>query len=81
LLYWKLHNPAKLQSCVAGRGDKLVNEKDNQTYSLTQMLKPGERVELSSTKAKDDPGKLTFEVRKMSKDFGQCTAITAEQRQ
>jgi hypothetical protein len=35
LLYWKLHNRAKLQGCVAGGGDKLVNEKDNQTYSLT----------------------------------------------
>src|SRR6266568_349715 len=35
LLYWKLHNRAKLQGCVTGEGDKLVNEKTNQTYSLT----------------------------------------------
>jgi len=34
VLYWKLHNHAKLQGCVAGDGDKLVNEKDNQTYTL-----------------------------------------------
>jgi hypothetical protein len=34
LLYWKHHNRAKLQGCLAGGGDKLVNEKDNQTYSL-----------------------------------------------
>jgi len=60
LLYWKLHNRAKLQGCVAGDGNKLVNEKDNQTYSLTNKqnnsLKPGERVELLGTKTKDPSG-------------------------
>ncbi len=85
LLYWKLHNRAKLQGCVAGGGDKLVSEKDNQTYSLTnkqnESLKPGERVELLGKKAKDASGEPTFEVHKMSKDLGQCTATTAEQRQ
>jgi len=84
LLYWKLHNRAKLQGCVAGDGDKLVNEKDNQTYNLTnkhnQSLKPGERVELLGTKAKGSSGEPTFEVHKMSKNLGQCTATTAEQR-
>src|SRR6266581_9309625 len=35
LLYWKLHNRAKLRGCVAGEGDKLVNEKTNQSYNLT----------------------------------------------
>jgi hypothetical protein len=84
LLYWKHHNRAKLQGCVAGSGDKLVDEKDNQTYSLSnpqnETLKPGERVELLGKKAKDDSGEPTFEVHKMSKDLGQCTATTAEQR-
>ena len=84
LLYWKLHNRAKLQGCVAGDGDKLVNEKDNRTYSLTntqyKSLKPGERVEVLGTKVKDPSGEPTFEVRKMSKNLGQCTATTAEQR-
>ena len=84
LLYWKLHNRAKLQGCVAGEGDKLVNEKTNQTYNLTnkqnQSLKPGERVELLGKKAKDASGEPTFEVHKMNKDLGQCTATTAEQR-
>ena len=86
LLYWKHHHAAKLQGCVSGSGDKLVNEKDNQTYSLSnpqnETLKPGERVQLSGKKAKDDgSGQPTFEVRKLSKDLGQCTATTAEQRQ
>jgi len=84
LLYWKHHNRAKLQGCVAGSGDKLVNEKDNQTYSLSnpqnETLKPGERVQLLGKKVKVDSGEPTFEVHKMSKDLGQCTATTAEQR-
>jgi len=83
LLYWKLHNRAKLQGCVAGDGDRLVNKKDNQTYSLAskrETLKPGERVELQSKKIKNDLGEPMFEVHKMTKDLGQCTATTAEQR-
>ena len=85
LLYWKLHNRAKLQGCVAGGGHKLVSEKDNQTYNLTnkqsETLKPGERVELLGKKVKGVSGEPTFEVHKMSRDLGQCTAITAERRQ
>jgi hypothetical protein len=84
LLYWKLHNRATLRGCVVGDGDKLVNEKDNQTYSLTntqnKSLKPGERVELLGAKVKDTSGEATFEIRKMSKNLGQCTATTAEER-
>jgi hypothetical protein len=84
LLYWKLHSRAKLQGCLSDGGDKLVTEKDNHTYNLTnkqnQSLKPGERVELLGKKAKDASGEPTFEVHKMSKDLGQCTATTAEQR-
>jgi hypothetical protein len=84
LLYWKLHNRAKLQGCVAGDGNKLINEKDNQTYNLTnkqnKSLKPGERVELLGTKTKGSSGEPTFEVHKMSKNLGQCTATTAQQR-
>lgn len=80
LLYWRHHNRAKLQGCVSGNGDKLVNEKDSKTYSLNnqqeETLKPGERVELLGKKAKDDSGGPTFEVHKMSKDLGSCTAST-----
>ena len=84
LLYWKFHNRAKLQGCLAGDGDKLANEKDNQTYSLTstqnQNLKPGERVEVIGRKIKNNSGEPMFEVHKMTKDLGQCSATTAEQR-
>jgi len=84
LLYWKFHNRSKMQGCLADSGDKLVNEKDHQTYTLTnkqkETLKPGERVELLGKKGKDASGEPVFEVHKMSKDLGQCTTTTAEQR-
>jgi len=83
LLYWKLHNRAKLEGCAAGDGDRLVSEKDNQTYSLTskqrETLKPGERVELQG-KVKNDSGEPMFEVHKMTKYLGQCPVTTAEER-
>lgn len=85
LLYWKLHKASKLQGCVTGDGDKLINEKDNQTYRLTnaqkQTLRTGERFELLGKRTKADSGELEFEVRKMNKDLGQCTVTTAEQQQ
>jgi hypothetical protein len=78
LLYWRHHKRTKLQGCVTGNGDKLVNEKDKRTYSLTnnqnETLKPGQRVELLGKKAKDESGEPTFEVRKMNKSLGMCTA-------
>lgn len=85
LLYWKLHSRSKVQGCLAGNGDKLVNDKTNETYSLTNKqnatLTPGEHVLLFGKKAKDSSGEPIFEVHKLSKDLGQCTATTAEQRQ
>lgn len=78
LLYWKLHKQSKLEGCVAGNGDKLVVEKSNQTYNLSnkqnQSLKPGTQVELFGRKAKDASGEPTFEVRKLGKELGQCTS-------
>jgi hypothetical protein len=84
LLYWKFHSRAKLQGCLSDQADKLLNEKNNQTYTLTnkrnQTLKAGERVQLLGKMRKDASGESTFEVQKMSKDLGQCTVTTAEQR-
>ena len=37
LLYWRHHNRTKLLGCLAGNGDTLVSQADNQTYS---PLKP-----------------------------------------
>ena len=81
LLYWR-HIHAKLEGCVVGDGDKLVADKDNQTYSLTnkqrEALKPGERVEVVGKKSKDGAGEPSFEVRKTSKNLGSCTAASLE---
>jgi hypothetical protein len=80
-LYWKHHNRAKLLGCVQDNGDKLVSETDNKTYSLSnqqnESLKTGERVELLGKKVNDNAGEPSFEVHKMSKDLGSCTAVTA----
>jgi hypothetical protein len=37
-------------------------------------------VELLGKKVKNDSGEPMFEVHKMSKDLGQCSVTTAEQR-
>jgi len=80
-LYWR-HTHAKLEGCVAGDGDKLVGDKDKQTYSLTnkqsEALKPGERVEIIGKKSKNEAGELTFEVRKKNKDLGSCTVASID---
>jgi len=80
-LYWR-HTHAKLEGCVAGDGDRLVGDKDKQTYSLTnkqgETLKPGERVEIVGKRSKNEAGEPTFEVRKTSKDLGPCTATAME---
>ena len=64
LIYWKHHSRAKLQGCVTGNGDKLVSDKDQRTYSLTNVqgesLKSGQRVELVGKKLKSDAGDPTF---------------------
>jgi hypothetical protein len=83
-LYWRHRNHSKLVGCVQGNGDKLVSEKDNQTYTLSnqqsETLKSGEKVEVLGKKTKADSGEPTFEVHKMNKDLGQCTATSAENR-
>jgi hypothetical protein len=82
LLYWHHHNRAKLLGCVTDNGDRLVNEKDNQTYNLannqSESLKSGQRVELLGKKTKNEAGEPTFEVKKMNKDLGMCTPTTAQ---
>ena len=83
LLYLKFHHRTTLQGCVTGSGDELVNESDRQTYKLTSkhvdMLKVGDRVELSGKKTSHDSQNATFDVSKV-KSLGQCTLTTAEQR-
>jgi hypothetical protein len=82
LLYWHHHKQAKLQGCVTENGDKVVDEKDNQSYNLAnnrnESLKSGQRVALVGKKTKNQAGEPTFEVTKLNKDLGMCTLTTAQ---
>jgi hypothetical protein len=57
-------------SCVAGDGDVLVTEKDNQTYKLAnkqnQPLKTGKAWSCLARRQSTQRGEPTFEVRKLN---------------
>ncbi len=84
LLYWRHHKREKLIGCLDGNGDKLVTDRDNQTVNLSnqssQSLKAGDRVELVGKNVKTDSGEPMFQVSKMNRDYGACTATTAQAR-
>ncbi len=76
--YFALHKQAMVVGCVeaSAEGKKLMNEKDQHTYSLPASsavtLMPGERVKLKGKKARDDSGKLTFQPEKIMRNYGSC---------
>jgi len=84
VIYLIRHNHATLLGCVGDDGQMLFNEKDSQTYkvvSTSETLKPGERIELKGKKIKDESGMPAFKAHKVTKDFGSCRSITAENSQ
>lgn len=77
LIYRGTHKHASIQGCIATEegGLSLKNEKDKKTYALegdSAWLKAGQQVALSGKKTKDPAGKLTFQVQKLAKDYGEC---------
>jgi len=77
LAYFLLRNRGSMVGCVEkpGDGTSLLNEKDNQTYTLDAgdlNLKVGERVKLSGKKLKSSSGQPAFEAKKLVKDYGSC---------
>jgi hypothetical protein len=70
----------KITGCAAAspNGLQLVNESDQQTYTLigtTAGITPGDRVRVSGKKEKNGAGPaLQFLVEKSLKDFGACKA-------
>jgi len=77
LIYRATHKHASIQGCVASdqNGLRLSDEKDKKTYMLTGdsgTLQPGRRVSLSGKKTKDSFGKLTFQIQKLTRDYGAC---------
>ncbi|PYX47672.1 MAG: hypothetical protein DMG79_13430 [Acidobacteria bacterium] len=76
ILYLTLHKPS-ITGCIrfVDGENTLVNENDKLDYFLVDAkfpLKRGERVKLIGKKKKDREGNLTFQVKKMKKDYGPC---------
>ena len=76
LAFWALHNRAGTVVGCVEPGNRLINEKDKNTYALlasnSVVLAPGERVALKGKKRRDESGNLTFDVQKLAKDYGPC---------
>lgn len=77
LVYRQTHNHPSITGCVASSADGLTlqNEKDKKVYALSGdsvALKAGERVALKGKRSKDSNGKPSFQVEKLSKDYGTC---------
>jgi hypothetical protein len=70
---------ASIAGCVTSdqNGLSLTNEKDKKRYVLSGgsvALQPGQQVVLKGKKKKDSGGKLTFQVQKLAKNYGECKA-------
>ena len=77
LVYHETHKHASVVGCVTSGADglSLKNEKDKKVYALSgdsAALKAGEQVALKGKKTKDSSGKPTFQVEKLTKDYGAC---------
>jgi hypothetical protein len=77
LIYHETHKHPSITGCVASAdGLTLQNKKDKKVYALSgdsAALKAGERVTVKGKKVKNSSGKPSFQVEKLTKDFGTCT--------
>jgi hypothetical protein len=77
LVYHETHKHPSITGCVLSGADGLIlqNDKDKKIYALSgdsATLKAGERVTVKGKKQKDSSGKVSFQVEKLTKDFGTC---------
>jgi hypothetical protein len=77
LIYREAHKHPSITGCVATGADglNLKNEKDKEIYTLSgdsTALRAGERVTLKGKKIQDSGGKLSFQVERLTKDYGTC---------
>jgi hypothetical protein len=77
LIYHETHKHPSITGCVASGADGLTlkNEKDKKVYALsgdTAALRNGEQVTLKGKKIKSSIGKPSFQVEKLTKDYGTC---------
>jgi hypothetical protein len=77
LIYREAHKHPSITGCVATGADglNLRNEKDKEIYTLSgnsTVLRAGERVKLQGKKMKNSEGKHSFQVERLTKDYGTC---------
>lgn len=77
LIYREGHKHPSITGCVATGADglNLRNEKDKEIYALSgdaTALRVGERVKLQGRKMKNSGGKHSFQVERLTKDYGAC---------
>ena len=82
-VYFAVHHGHSLTGCAATASDglQLATDGGGQTYALggdVAGIKAGDRVRVSGKKDKKAGGAVqTFEVSKLSKDFGPCKVMRA----
>ena len=77
LIYYETHKHHSITGCVASGADGLTlkNEKDKKVYVLSgdsAALRAGERVTLKGKKIKGSIEKPSFQVEKLTRDYGTC---------
>jgi hypothetical protein len=77
VIYRKTHKHPAIVGCVnrGAEGLMLTNQKNNKIYALTgdaASLKPDEQVAVKGREIKDSSGKLSFQVEKITKEYGAC---------
>jgi len=76
----KSHHTIKGCVTAGSNGLEVLNESDHKTYVLTGVtanVKPGDIIRVHGSKEKgqkDSGGSREFQVEKMSRDYGPCTA-------
>jgi len=77
LIYHETHKHPSITGCIASGADGLTlkNEKDKKVYALSgdfAALGVGERGTLKGKKMKDSNGRTSFQIEKLTKDYGKC---------
>jgi hypothetical protein len=77
IIYHESHNHSSITGCVAPGADGLTlqNEKDKNIYVLSgdsAAMRAGERVTLKGKKIKGSIEKPSFQVEKLTRDYGTC---------
>jgi hypothetical protein len=77
IIYHETHKHPSITGCVAPVADGLTlkNEKDKKVYVLSgdsAALRAGERVTLKGQKIKGSFEKPSFQVEKLTRDYGTC---------